>query len=423
MAKLTLLDVTATQSQTSLAGTLNTNNTLLESALEKTLSRDGTSPNQMEAPLDMNSMRILNLPDAAQNQEPATLAQVNAITGVDLTAFATALANTQAIADSLLDQKGQPNGITPLGADGKVPNAYVDGVTDGDKGDITVSGSGATWTVDDAVPETKRFTPLGTGAVNRSIQAKLREIEISIKDFGAVGDGSTDDTAAITASIAAAKALIAAGRTGVILKFPAGQYRVSSTIVVDTSFIRLVGEGKKVSRLVRSTAYGHTLNVTNGGYLEDIRIEGLGFIHSATSGTNMTGGHINVSGVTFLEIRDNHIEGGAYGVILNGCVLPRIVDNYFHGNYQSGVNGYNSICAIYLQKTSLSVPVQIPTIVHIARNSIVGGNGTYSYTTYPNWQYGIIVNACEELHITENTIIGSTPVSYTHLTLPTNREV
>ncbi len=73
MAKLTLSDLASLANQTSAMATINANNALIEAAVENTLSLDGTTPNAMEAPLDMNSNRILNLPEPISENEPVRL--------------------------------------------------------------------------------------------------------------------------------------------------------------------------------------------------------------------------------------------------------------------------------------------------------------------------------------------------------------
>jgi len=76
MPKLTLTDLVNLNNPTSAVTTINANSALIETALENTLSRDGTSPNTMGADLDMNSHQILNLPEATDATDPVRLGEL-----------------------------------------------------------------------------------------------------------------------------------------------------------------------------------------------------------------------------------------------------------------------------------------------------------------------------------------------------------
>ena len=69
------------------------------------------------------------------------------------------------------------------------------------------------------------FEQSGANAVPRSVQDKLREYAVSVKDFGAVGDGVADDRGAINAAFAAV-----IGRGCGTVFFPFGTYFVSNFI-------------------------------------------------------------------------------------------------------------------------------------------------------------------------------------------------
>lgn len=68
------------------------------------------------------------------------------------------------------------------------------------------------------------FIQAGAGAVTRTAQSKMRDI-ISVKDFGAVGDGVADDTAALQA----ARNYAAAQAIPPTIVFPSGIYKYSSS--------------------------------------------------------------------------------------------------------------------------------------------------------------------------------------------------
>src|SRR5690348_429895 len=79
MSKLILNNIgTDTAFQTAIS-TLNANNDAIETALDNTLSRNGAFPNTMGSNIDMNSNRIVNLPDAASISEPITFNQAHTL--------------------------------------------------------------------------------------------------------------------------------------------------------------------------------------------------------------------------------------------------------------------------------------------------------------------------------------------------------
>lgn len=119
MSKLTLSDITNPENQNTMVGTINANNALIEGAFENTLSRDGAAPNMMLADLDMNSQRVLNLPDALSNSEPMTLGQFNEQVSLGPTGTYTA-PGTGAVIRSLNDKLTDFVSVADFGA---VPNS------------------------------------------------------------------------------------------------------------------------------------------------------------------------------------------------------------------------------------------------------------------------------------------------------------
>lgn len=93
------------------------------------------------------------------------------------------------------------------------------------------------------------FQQSGTGAIVRTAQDKLRDV-VSVKDFGAVGDGVTDDTAAIQAAI---DAVFYGSLQGGSLYFPKGSYRVTSSIY-QRPRVNFVGDGSRKSQIVWGAA-------------------------------------------------------------------------------------------------------------------------------------------------------------------------
>ena len=83
--------------------------------------------------------------------------------------------------------------------------------------------------------------------------------ELRVTDFGAKGDGTTDDTAAIQ------RAIDTAGRTGGELRFPPGTYRVSSVGL--RPGVHYLGYGAVIKRLAKQGKWVRTFDAGKSGYL------------------------------------------------------------------------------------------------------------------------------------------------------------
>jgi hypothetical protein len=105
------------------------------------------------------------------------------------------------------------------------------------------------------------FLQNGTGAAARSAQDKMRDV-VSVKDFGATGDGVTDDTVAIQATIDSLT------DTGGIVNFPPGNYLITSVITITGSSICLQGPAKSVN------SYGNGVLIKTANNIEMFKVLG-----------------------------------------------------------------------------------------------------------------------------------------------------
>ena len=96
------------------------------------------------------------------------------------------------------------------------------------------------------------FTQSGTGALTRTVDSKLKDM-VSVKDFGAKGDGVTNDTAAIQAALDSvpngassyAPSKVSGGAGRVSLFFPPGDYIVTAPLdMSQRDYVRLVADGR-----------------------------------------------------------------------------------------------------------------------------------------------------------------------------------
>jgi hypothetical protein len=103
------------------------------------------------------------------------------------------------------------------------------------------------------------FIQKGIGAVSRTVQEKLRGIEFSVLDFGAIGDGVVNDDIAVNAAIAALP-------MNGILVFPAGKNVAVTRIALNNkSDFSIRVDGKITNIAIKAGGAGANVNDTERG--------------------------------------------------------------------------------------------------------------------------------------------------------------
>lgn len=118
-----------------------------------------------------------------------------------------------------------------------------------------------------------------TGATATNVKDWMGRLVVSVRDYGAIGDGSTDDTTAVQAAINRAVT-----RGGGIVWFPAGTYLISNVLTItpsDTTLsVSLRGVGKHTSVIKSNSATARAIAVT---ICHGLTIEDIGFDHASSS--------------------------------------------------------------------------------------------------------------------------------------------
>jgi hypothetical protein len=180
-----------------------------------------------------------------------------------------------------------------------------------------------------------------TGAVSRRLQDRLSDV-VSVKDFGAVGDGVANDTAAFIAAIA----------TGLDVYVPSGTYLITATLTMSTYNQQLYGPrsavlqctmASSVPALVLSGSSGRqrvtglTFNASNCPKIISIQSPQVQVFFTWL--TNSTSG-----GVCIYQENEN-VGANIY------CFGSMIGYNYLHGSFTTGSRGVR--CGLNSQTTQI----------------------------------------------------------------------
>ena len=164
-----------------------------------------------------------------------------------------------------------------------------------------------------------RFLQAGSGAVDRTVQGKLRELWVSVKDFGAVGDGVADDTAAIQDAINAGSSVF----------FPVGTYLVSDQIDLKVDLLLQGETGSKLLLKNGVTPYVLRGDAVNNFVMRDMTIEGNGASGYST---------VYITNSTNVTIQNCKItKSGSTALYFVFCLFAKVENCTLSNNFYYGL--------------------------------------------------------------------------------------
>lgn len=119
--------------------------------------------------------------------------------------------------------------------------------------------------------------------------------------YGAVGDGTTDDTSAVNAAIAA---LVAAGRG--VLYFPAGTYKTTAALTSISVPAKVMGDGMEATIITSTSATAVVFTGTAPGIeFRDFKLDNTsGSTPTAGAGIKMDGAGVFLTRIDNVQVRD-----------------------------------------------------------------------------------------------------------------------
>jgi hypothetical protein len=150
----------------------------------------------------------------------------------------------------------------------------------------------------------------GAGGVARPLTSKFQDI-VSVRDFGATGNGVTNDTAAVNSAIVAACGSGAGGAVGGLVTFPAGNYLITTgAVVVTQANCYLTGVGVDATIITPAGTTGNVISFT-GSQNQGMSLIQIAYGTPPTSGAGVSVG----SSVIGFYLHDVNVIGAFVGVV------------------------------------------------------------------------------------------------------------